>query len=138
MSRQCGGVGRFLSPSPFSRSPPAAVTAAKSRRFRAIHELARERPGELRAAALEQLRSGESNIRYAAVYALSLTAEDESLEALRPLLESTETSERMLAASSLVSQGEKAALPVLVEALGSRAVRMGLSCTAAGRRRSRR
>lgn len=98
------------------RSDPAKVDAS----FAAIHGQLRERPDQLRKAALEHLDADDRNVRYASVYALAVTAgSGESFEALRPILESTDISERLLAAGSLVARGEKAAIPVLVDALGT-------------------
>jgi len=86
----------------------------------AIHRLLRERPAELRTAALKHLNATDPTVRFAALYALALTAEHgPSMEALRPFLESKDVNERMRAAVSLVARGEKTALPVLINALGS-------------------
>lgn len=117
----CGGDGGG-EPTQASGSGPGQVITGfngESADFRAMHELAREQPGELRTAALDELGSRQSNVRYAAVYGLAMTAEGRSLERLRGLLESEDVSERVLAAEALVSRGEAAGLPVLIEALGS-------------------
>lgn len=88
--------------------------------FADIHRHARERPAELRDAALDQLASATGPVRYAALYALALTADGTgSMDALREVLTSDDVNERMLAAGSLIARGEKAAFPVLIELLGS-------------------
>lgn len=98
---------------------PAKVDAS----FARIHGDLRMRPDELREAALEHLDDDDRNVRYASVYALAVTAEEgESIEALRPILDSTDVSERLLAAGSLIARGEKEAIPVLVDALGTGAL----------------
>lgn len=88
--------------------------------FRALHSLVRDTPGEVRDAAIERLQASDPNLRYAAVYGLALTADDaESMAALVPILSSPDISERMLAAGSLISRGDKNAFPVLIDALDS-------------------
>lgn len=118
----CGGRGESAEPG----SPEGAITgfSAEAARvdasFEAIHEHLQSRSTELREAALEHLEDDDRNVRYASLYALALTAEKgESVEALRSFLKSNDVSERMLAAGSLVARGEKAAIPVLIDALGS-------------------
>ena len=88
--------------------------------FAEIHRLAELRPDELREAALDQLEAGDTAARYPALYALALTVEGtEATDALRAVLDSPDINERMLAAGSLIAQGEKAAFPILIELLGS-------------------
>lgn len=88
--------------------------------FAALNRLAIQDPEGLRAAALERLASKDPNVRYAAVYALSLTATPGlSLQALRPILHSPDVTERVLAAETLVAQRDKTGVPVLIGALGS-------------------
>lgn len=85
-----------------------------------IHRLADERPADVRAAALDQLETAKGDVRYAALYALALTAEGaDAFAALHEALISPNVDERMLAAGSLVARGDTAALPVLIEMLGS-------------------
>jgi len=80
-------------------------------------------PAGTRKVALERLKAEDEAVRFAALLTLASTAEaGESLEALRPFLNSERRSERLLAASRLASQGEKSALPILIEALGSEKV----------------
>lgn len=107
-------------------SPEGAITGFRgdaenvTESFRAISGHLRERSADLRAAALQHLDAEDDAVAYAALYALSITAEEgESMDALRPFLESDDMSERMLAAGSLVVRGEKAGIPVLIEALDS-------------------
>jgi hypothetical protein len=75
---------------------------------------------DLRAAALRQLGDGRADVRYAAVYALALTAAPGPAEdALRGLLTAPEPTNRLLAAAALAGIGGKEALPVLIGELGS-------------------
>ena len=88
--------------------------------FRALNSLVRNSPGEVRDAAIERLRASDPNLRYAAVYGLALTADDaDSIAALVPIVTSSDISERMLAAGSLISRGERSAFPILIDALDS-------------------
>lgn len=88
--------------------------------FAAIHQHLRERPEELRQAALRQVGSDDPGTQFAALYALATTAEQgQSMEVLSAYLESGDVSERMLAAGSLLVRGDKAAIPVLIAALHS-------------------
>lgn len=90
--------------------------------FRALYNHIHARPAELREAALDHLGDDDPDIRYASLFALAMTAErGPSLESLRPLLRSADPSERLMAAGTLVVNGEKAGLPVLVDALTSEA-----------------
>lgn len=88
--------------------------------FRVLNSLVRHSPGEVRDAAIERLQASDPILRYAAVYGLALTADDaESMAALVPILSSSDISERILAAGSLISRGDKSAFPVLIGALDS-------------------
>lgn len=88
--------------------------------FRVLNSLVRHSPGEVRDAAIERLHASDPIRRYAAVYGLALTADDaESMAALVPILSSSDINERMLAAGSLISRGDKSAFPVLIGALDS-------------------
>jgi HEAT repeat protein len=97
---------------------PARVNAS----FAGVNELALRDPEGMRAAALKELPSTDRNVRYAAVYALALTAKPgASLRALVPLLDSRDPSERVLAAQTLVAQQDRRGVPVLIDALDSNA-----------------
>lgn len=90
----------------------------ESASFASISEALSTEPAGLREAALAHLDAEDPDVRYAALYALALTAEPgPSMEALRPYLQSEDISEQMLAAAGLVVEGDKAALPVLIGAL---------------------
>jgi HEAT repeat protein len=92
----------------------AAVDAS----FRSIHALERDDPASLREAAMERLDSTDPPVRFAAVYALSLTAEDgPSADALVELLTAERANERLLAAAGLLTLGRPEAIPVLIAAL---------------------
>jgi HEAT repeat protein len=90
--------------------------------FATLNRLARSEPAALRAAALGELSSGSPAVRYAAVYALSLTAtRGSALDALARVLRSRDPSERLLAAQTLVAQRDRRGVPVLIDALDSNA-----------------
>jgi len=118
----CGGqrhhaVGPVDAIATFS-AEPAHVNAS----FAALDQLALRDPGGLRSAAYAKLSSKDPNVRYAAVYALSLTAtKGASLNALVPIIRSRDVSERILAAETLVAQRDKRGVPVLIDALDSTA-----------------
>jgi hypothetical protein len=76
--------------------------------------------GALRAAALAHLGDPDQDRQFAAVYALALTAEPgRGSSELARLLTSPNTTDRLLAAGSLVSIGDKSGIPVLIDALSS-------------------
>lgn len=109
-----------------SGSPEEAITEFSSDpteedgSFRAIHGHLLQRKAVLRGAALAHLLDEKADVRYAALYSLSLTAEPGAgTVELRPFLRSSDVSEQMLAAGNLAANGDKAALPVLIDALGS-------------------
>jgi HEAT repeat protein len=88
--------------------------------FAAIGQLALRNPAALRSAALANLASRNPDVRYAAVYGLSLTAtRGESLDALARILRSHDVTERVLAAETLTAQGDKRGVPVLIDSLDS-------------------
>jgi hypothetical protein len=81
---------------------------------------ARVHPADLRAAALAHLHDADPNRHFAAVYALALTAESgRGSTELAQLLTATSTTDRLLAAGSLLSIGDKSGIPVLIDALSS-------------------
>ncbi len=86
--------------------------------YTALHDSLEADEDGLREAAIAHLTSEDGDVRYAAVYALSLTAvPGDSAAALRPFLRSDDATERMLAAGQLSALGETDALGVLIEAL---------------------
>ena len=87
-----------------------------------IHAAALDDPDGLRRVGLEHANSSEAEVRWAALYALSLVVEpgdNESIQALHGALESADLDERLAAAGGLVASGEASALPVLIELLAS-------------------
>lgn len=87
-----------------------------------IHAAAEQDPEALRTIALDQLASNSSDVRWAALYALSVVVEPgdpEGAAALMQSLGSTDVDERLAAASGLVAVGERAAVPVLIAILES-------------------
>ena len=110
--------------------PPVseAVTAfnpgvnTTNRSFAVLNAQARTHRDELRTAALAHLHDRDANLHYAAVYALELTAEPGKGSAeLEQMLGAASATDRMLAAGSLISMGDKTAIPVLIAALSSSA-----------------
>lgn len=83
-----------------------------------IHRHARERPDALRDAASRHLGTADADRRYAAVYALALTADDETSAArLREILDAADATERLVAANALVARGDKTGIPALIALL---------------------
>ncbi len=63
-------------------------------------------------------------------HALAISAQPgPSMEALLPPLKSTDINERMLAASSVLTRSEKAAIPVLIAALDSKDLLVNRFCS---------
>ena len=86
------------------KTDPQSINAS----FDALHSSFRRDPAALRQAALKHLSDPNRTVHYAALYALSLTAEPgPALEALRPLLTSSDLNDRALAASALLVPGDK-------------------------------
>jgi hypothetical protein len=118
-----------------SGAPPADVPSAEdaisgfdasqpalSRSIAAVAESAEADPGAMRDAALAALDATEPTRRFAAVFALSLTASTdvpESLDALRDLAASSDVTERLLAAGTLAALGEHDGVEALIDALSS-------------------
>jgi hypothetical protein len=107
-------------------SPDAAITGfdpSSSARDASFHNIALaidEDATAMRAAALDHLNDSNANVHYAAVYTLAQTATShEGMAQLEQMLTSPDTNERMLAAGSLLSLGDKEAIPVLIAALSS-------------------
>jgi hypothetical protein len=115
----CGGGRTGPSPSAaITDFNPGETTINAS--FAALNTLARTHTDQLRAVALEQLNNSSPNVHYAAVYALSLTAQSGQGSAeLGQMLTATDTTDRLLAAGSLASIGDSSAIPVLIAALSS-------------------
>ena len=88
--------------------------------FQNLNQQILDNPGEMAAAAMQQLGADDQPIRFAALYALANTAEsEEHLNALRDFLDSEIAGERLLSAEALLVRGEKAAIPILIAALDS-------------------
>jgi len=117
----CGGHGRrAIGPEQAVAGFSAAPTHVNAS-FAALDRLALRDPAGLRSAALAKLSSKDPNVRYAAVYALSLTAtKGASLDALVPILRSRDVTERILAAETLTAQQDKRGVPVLIDELDSK------------------
>ena len=107
-------------------TPDAAVTGFSmtpeglDRSFSILNQEALFHPKAIRAAAMTRIDEKDPAVRFAAIYALGLTAEPGPSEAaLVPLLDSDDVTERLLAAAALVHLGNVAGIPVLIDALGS-------------------
>jgi HEAT repeat protein len=90
----------------------------------AIDRLAVGSPDELRAAALAHIEDASPEVHSAALYALALSVNQDdrkAIDALRGFLDPGADDERLTAADGLLSIGEKAAIPVLIELLTSKA-----------------
>ncbi len=88
--------------------------------FRALFEAAARAPEGLAWAAVAALDSPNPDVRFAAIYALTLAAsEGQPRQALIDLLSSEEVHERLLAADRLLALGEVQAVPIVIAALSS-------------------
>lgn len=120
LSTGCGGHSRPTAEPEEAISTFSVAPANVNASFAALNQLALRDPAGLRSAALARLSSVDPNVRYAAVYALMLTAtKGASLDALVPILRSRDVSERILAAETLTAQRDKRGVPVLIQALDS-------------------
>jgi len=119
-------------PTPAANEPPAATEISGplgefnskagelELSFQNLNQQILDNPGEMAAAAMQQLGAEDQAIRFAALYALANTAEsEEHLNALRDFLDSEIAGERLLSAEALLVRGEKAAIPILIAALDS-------------------
>jgi len=103
---------------PTSESVVAAFDASETS-FRALHDAIELDPAGVIAQAQVALSAADPETRFAAVYALGLAVDQDSLAALRPVLDDPEVSLRTIAAGALIGLGEPGSLPVLIEAMDS-------------------
>ncbi len=89
-----------------------------NRSFVTVDRLAISDPGELRAAGLAHIGATDKGVRYAAVYALALTATSASQMALRDVMVAGAPWERLLAATALAGLGNRDSVPVIIGFLG--------------------
>ena len=87
--------------------------------FAALNSFYGPRAHELRDAALANLGSADPDVRFAAVYGFTLTADISDLDSLRSLLLSTDVLERAMAAEALLYLGDPGGFPPLIDALNS-------------------
>lgn len=100
----------------FATDTRASLTAS----FGAVQAQIRKSASRLRDAAIPLVGASEPSVRFAAIYALSLTADNAgSRLALGPVLTSASVGERLLAAEALLRGGDTSALPVVIAALAS-------------------
>ena len=85
--------------------------------FYAINKASGTDPAPVRKAALAHIGDSEPKTRYAALYALALSADKSDAEALAKFLGSPVADERLLAAGALAGLRDKRALPILIAAL---------------------
>jgi hypothetical protein len=126
----CTGSGGDASdPSRDAPSPKDAIAAfdqeqdALARSIATLNEAAVADPDAMRAAAIDGLEASDPAERFAAVYALALTAstsDPASIDALRELMTSPDATERLFAAGTLAALGRKDGVSVLIDALASR------------------
>ena len=105
-----------------TRAPTIPVELGPDTTALEINRLAVSSPHELRSAALARIDDRDPGVRRSALYALSLTVtkdDPEAIAALKRFLESDSDVERLRSAGGLLSVGEKAAVPVLVDLLAS-------------------
>ena len=74
-------------------------------------------PESTRATAKNLVGSDDPDVRLAAIYALSITLSSVDVDALLPILESTDPRERVLAAGGLLAIGDARAVAVLIALL---------------------
>ena len=121
----CTGSGGEDASDP-SGEAERAIAGAEGRESLAteieIARLAVVSPDELRAAALAHIQDDTSEVHLAALYALALSVSEndlDAIDALRGFLDADTDDERLTAAGGLLSSGEKAAIPVLIDLLAS-------------------
>jgi hypothetical protein len=130
MAAACtGSGGDAQDPSRETPSPEDAIAAfdqdhdALARSIATLNEAADADPDAMRAAAMDGLEASDPAERFAAVYALTLTAsttDPASVDTLRELMSSADATERLFAAGTLAALGEKDGISVLIDALASR------------------
>jgi hypothetical protein len=125
-----GSGGDATDPSRDAPSPRDAIVAfdqgqdALAGSIATLNEAAAADSDAMRAAAIDGLEASDPAERFAAVYALALTASTSdpgSLDALRELMTSADATERLFAAGTLAALGEKDGVSVLIDALALRA-----------------
>jgi HEAT repeat protein len=87
--------------------------------FGALDYVVMRHPGETRAAALGHLGAKTAAVRYAAIYALALTAEKRDGDTLFSFLRSRNETVRILAAAALARLHDRRSLPTLIDSLRS-------------------
>ena len=85
--------------------------------FYAINRAAAGDVASVRKAALARISDNDPKTRYAALYALALSADEGNADALAEFLTSPVADERLLAAGAMAGIRDKRALPVLIAAL---------------------
>jgi hypothetical protein len=85
--------------------------------FYALNKASATDSAALRKAALAYIGDNDQKTRYAALYALALTATQDDAEALARFLTSPIADQRLLAVATLAGLRDKRALPVLIAAL---------------------
>ncbi|HET7678777.1 MAG TPA: HEAT repeat domain-containing protein [Xanthobacteraceae bacterium] len=89
--------------------------------YHLLNQAGFEQRAALRNAALTRLNDTDARVRYAAIYALAITADAKAgANALAGVLGSGSTDERLLAAGALAGIGDKRGFPALIDALDDR------------------
>jgi HEAT repeat protein len=123
-----GGEGASAGPDTTSGPDPVAVVEGFDPSINArtalgdIHTAARDDAEALLAVALENVDAADEDVRWAAVYALAITAtadDDAAISALTETLGSSDPDERLTAAGSLATLGAKESIPILIDLLDS-------------------
>jgi hypothetical protein len=96
----------------FDASDPANVGSRAALTIMVLTE-----PESTRATAMNLVGSEDPDVRRAALYALSMTLSSADVDALSPILESSDPRERVLAAAGLLAVGDARGVPVLIELL---------------------
>ena len=85
--------------------------------FYAMNRAAARDPASVRKAALARITDNDPKTRYAALYALALSADTGNVDTLAEFLTSSAADERLLAAAALAGLRDKRSLPALIAAL---------------------
>jgi hypothetical protein len=121
----CTGSGGEDAPGDTAMDAERAILDARNDPAATIPQVARlavNDPDALRSAAMAHIEDADPEVRRAALYALSFSVVREdgpAVEELRSFLDAEDEGDKLTAAGGLLSIGEKAAIPVLIDLLGS-------------------
>jgi hypothetical protein len=107
-------------PAPTATLPPVIETFDGSEdALDTLNRAILDDPGGVAQMGIASLPAEDVQVRYAAVYALSLTADASQAEALLPALQDPDGRLRTIAAGALIGLGRKESIPILIAALSS-------------------